>query len=66
MDESLRDDVTKIKVFQQKTGQLETTLLSDKYIDYFNEFNFNYLNKIDSIKFIVILNEKNFGQKLFW
>ena len=62
---SLGRNVAKIKVFQQRTGQLETTLLSDEYIDfYFRESNFSYLNKINSKKFNVILSEKDFDEKL--
>ena len=61
---SLGRNVAKIKVFQQRTGQLETTLLSDEYIDfYFRESNFSYLNKINSKKFNVILSEKDFDEK---
>ena len=61
---SLGENVAKIKVFQQRTGQLETTLLSNEYINYyFRESNFSYLNKIDSKKFNVIFNEKDFDEK---
>ena len=61
---SLGENVAKIKVFQQRTGQLETTLLSNEYINYyFRESNFGYLNEIDSKKFNVIFNEKDFDEK---